>query len=352
MRTAKRFGAYTALTLILSFFILCSQGCDTAPQPGGAEKRSADTPLLIGILIYSQEDPFLDIVAHAMQETLIGKAEVRMFHAKGDQTVQLEQVASLLAKGVDALAINIVDPLATGKVADVVQRAGVPMVFFNREPDLDNLRRYPKAAFVGTNIADAGIMQGDIVSELWEKHPEFDRDGDDVCAYVMIQASLDNPESMARTEYSIKQARARGVAMRQAGETLFCGWSADQAYEAMRLAFPLLENEVEMIIANNDAMALGAIRALNEFGYNLAGGSREKFLPVIGVDAIPPAVEAIRKGIMSATVKQDAKAMGAAVAALCLNAAMGKDFLHDTPYTWDASGFSLRIPYARFSLEE
>ncbi|MCC8193692.1 MAG: galactose ABC transporter substrate-binding protein, partial [Deltaproteobacteria bacterium] len=222
-------------------------------------------------------------------------------------------------------------------------------VFFNREPDLNSIKAYSNARFVGTDAFDAGVMQGDIIQSLWERHPEYDRNGDGQCQYVMIQANIDNPEAVARTEYSVRQAREKGVVMQQVGETLFCGWDETMAYDAMSLLFPLYADTVELVISNNDSMALGAIRVMQEYGYNLEGGDPAKFIPVVGVDAIPQAAEAIRKGIMSATVAQDDKAMGSAIGTMLLNVLAGKDYLEGMSYPWDASGIAIRIPYSRFS---
>jgi len=335
--------AVVIVTLSLSlFFSACLWGCESKPP----EKAVASKPT-IGILVYRQDDIYIGLVSKAIQEALADKAEVEIVAAEWDQLLQNEQIDAFIKKNVSALAVNIVDTQAAARAVDTIKKAGIPVVFFNREPDLNSIKGYDKARFVGTTASDAGVMQGEIIAELWRKHPEYDRNKDGKCQYIMIQANLDNPEAVARTEFSVKQARKEGVDMQQVGETLFCGWDENMAYEAMRLVFPYSGDTIELIIANNDSMALGAIRALNEFGYNL-GGNFDKFIPVVGVDAIPQAVEAIRKGMMSGTVVQDGVAMGRTVATMLLNAVNGRDFLDGVPYTWDDSGIAVRIPYARF----
>ena len=334
--------------LVLAVLLFCAgafYGC-------GGEKESPREKPLIGVLVYRQDDAYIQLVTRAITETLSGRAEVEVAYAEGDQMVQNEQIGVLLGKKADALALNIVDPQAAFKAVDVVKKAGIPGVFFNREPDLNSIKGHDKARFVGTNASDAGVMQGDIISDLWRRHPEYDRNGDGKFQYVMIQANLDNPEAIARTEYSVKQARALGVDMQQIGDTLFCNWDDALAYEAMSLVFPLVGDKLELVIANNDSMALGAVRVLNEFEYNLAGGDPARRIPVVGVDAVPAAVEAIRQGRMSGTVVQDGKAMGEAVALMMLNGIGGKDFLEGLPYAWDDSGIAIRIPYAPYTSED
>lgn len=344
MRTVKNraraVAAFAASALLAAFL----WGCETQPP----EKPARDKPL-VGILVYRQDDAYIGLVTKAIQEALANDATVEVLYAEDDQMLQNEQIVALIKKNVSGFALNIADPQAAATAVDTIKKAGIPVVFFNREPDLASIKSYGKTRFVGTNTFDAGIMQGDIIKELWDRRPEYDKNKDGKCQYIMIQANLDNPEAVARTEYSVKQARANGIAMQQVGETLLCNWDEKLAHEAMRLLFPLHEDRVELIIANNDTMALGAIKALNEFGYNLEGGDPAKFIPVVGVDAVPQAIAAIKKGVMSATVVQDSSAMGKTVAAMIRNAIDGKDFREGVPYPWDESGIAVRIPYSRYS---
>jgi methyl-galactoside transport system substrate-binding protein len=208
------------------------------------------------------------------------------------------------------------------------------------------LKGYSKACFIGTNAADAGKMQGDIIKNIWTSHPEYDLNKDGKFQYVMFQGEPDNPEAIARTEWSVKQAAANGVNMEQIGSTFVCNWDETLAQQAMEEALSTNGGKIELVIANNDGMAMGVIAALAGAGYNLEGGS--KFIPVVGVDATAQAVAAIDKGVMSATVKQDGEAMGQTVAAVMLNAIAGKPLLDGLSYKFDDSGIAVRIPYAPY----
>lgn len=332
------------VTLLCAVFL---GGCENAPPP----QKTAGKPL-VGILVYRKDDVYIGLVTRAMLDTFSGKADVELLYAESDQLLQNEQIDTLLKKGVSAIALNIVETRAAATSVDNIKKAGIPVVMFNREPDLGSIGTYEKLRFVGTNPFDAGIMQGDIITDLWGKHPEYDKNKDGKVQYLMLQATLDNPESLARTEYSVKQARERGLRLEQLGATLHCDWDESLAHSSLKDIFPTYEKDLELIISNNDAMALGALRVLNEFGYNLPGSAPEKYIPVVGVDAIPPAIDAIKKGMMSGTVIQDAESMGKAVAGMICNAVTGKDFLDGLPFSWDASGMAVRIPYARFVIPD
>ena len=299
----------------------------------------------IGVLIYKYDDTYISTVRNALSKALDGKATVTMQDGKGDQASQNDQLDVMLARKVDGLLVNMVDAQAAAGVLMKIKNAGIPVVFFNREPDLNMLKSYDKAVFIGTNAADAGKMQGDIIRNLWA-NTAHDLNGDGKFQFVMFQGEPDNPEAIARTEWSVKQATANGVQMEQIGQTFVCNWDTALAQVAMESALAANEGKIELVIANTDSMAMGAIAALSNVGYNLQCG--DKYVPVIGVDATEQAVDAINRGIMSATVKQDGEAMGNALATVILNMVAGKAPLEGTDYKYDESGIAVRIPYSPY----
>jgi methyl-galactoside transport system substrate-binding protein len=301
----------------------------------------------IGILIYKYDDTYISTVRNALNKALEGRADVTMQDGKGDQATQNDQLDVLIERGMDGIIVNMVDAQAAAGVVSKIKDKGIPVVFFNREPDLNALKTYDKTVFVGTNAADAGRMQGDIIKKLWDENPAYDLNKDGKFQYVMFKGEPDNPEAIARTEFSVKQAEENGVEMDQIGQTFVCNWDTALAQQAMESALAANEGKIELVVANNDGMAMGAIAALSNIGYNIEGGS--KFIPVIGVDATDQAVDAIGKGIMSATVKQDGEAMGNAVSEIMLNMIAGKAPLDGTSYKYDDSGIAVRIPYSPYS---
>lgn len=334
----------TALSAIMVLSMAACGGSSAPASQGGGE--SGKLPK-VGVLIYKYDDTYISTVRNALQAALDGKAEVIMQDGKGDQATQNDQLDVLIEKKVDVLAVNMVDAKAAAGVIEKAKKAGIPTVFFNREPDAAVVKSFDKACFIGTNAADAGKMQGDIIKDLFEKNKNYDLNGDGKVQYVMFQGEPDNPEAIARTKYSVDQAVANGVQMEQVGETQVCNWDTEQAQKAMEAILAANEGKIELVIANNDGMAIGCIAALSNIGYNVEGGS--KFIPVIGVDATDAAKDAIAKGTMSATVLQDGDAMGKAIAAVALNYAGGKAPLDGTGFAFDDTGIAVRIPYAPYT---
>ena len=109
-------------------------------------------------------------------------------------------------------------------------------------------------------------------------------------------------------------------------------------------------NMVELVIANNDNMAEGAISALQSVGYNVEGG--DKTIPVYGVDALASAVEKIDAGIMTGSVKQDGEAMAATIASLVTNIQNGEEIMANTDqYNVDSDSAKIRVPYSLYTAE-
>ena len=337
------------LVMLPVCLMLLLAGCNDDPPPA----VKADKPALpvAGVFLYKKDD-YLSVVTQKMANALEGKAVIQVQEANFDQITQTRQIQEFIEKKPQVLLVNLVNVQAAADIMDKARTAGIPVIFFNREPDLNVVKMYRKACFVGTKTADAGILQGDIIKNLWELHPEYDRNNDGIFQYVMLQGPRDNPEAVARTEYSVKQALAHGVNMQQVGETHVSDWDETTTAETMRQTLGLYGHSIELVISNNDSMAMGAISALQERGFNRKGGPAAKFIPVIGVDAMPRAVEAIKDGIMSATVIQDTTDMADAIVTLTLNAIAGQEYLVGSNYTWDSSGVAIRIPYRPYTPEQ
>ncbi|NLY36331.1 MAG: galactose/glucose ABC transporter substrate-binding protein MglB [Tissierellia bacterium] len=330
------------LLLVIAMMATMVTGCGTkeadAPADGAALK--------IGVLIYKYDDTYISTVRQALEAEGAADADVELImnDGQGDQAKQNDQLDILIEKKVDALIINIVDIGAAKSAIEKAQEAGIPVVFFNREPAEDVLKAYDKVRFVGTKPEEAGIIQGEMMAEVWNEGG-YDRNGDNVLQYVMLKGDADNPEAIARTEYSISTLNEKGVETEELGLQV-ANWDTDKAYAAVEAWLGKDAEKIEFIVANNDGMASGAISALQNAGYN--SGDEAKYIPVFGVDATEEAVNLIGKGEMTGTVKQDGAGMAKAVFALAKNAAQGKDFLEGLSYEYDETGVSVRIPYQAY----
>ena len=104
---------------------------------------------------------------------------------------------------------------------------------------------------------------------------------------------------------------------------------------------------IELVIANNDEMAKGAISALQATGYNKGEGSTT--IPTFGVDAIEDARVLISEGKMTASVMQDAKGMAQTITTLAGNVKDNKDLMDGTDkFVVDDDVAKIRVPYQKY----
>ncbi|HEY0484477.1 MAG TPA: galactose ABC transporter substrate-binding protein, partial [Kofleriaceae bacterium] len=235
-----------------------------------------------------------------------------------DQPKQNDQVDQFLTQGASALAINLVDPTAVSVVIDKARSKTIPVVFFNREPAAADMAKYDKAYYVGAKAQQSGTMEGELVVDYWKAHPEADKNKDGKLQYVMLIGDPSNSDASYRTEFSIKAIEKAGIQTEKLADDTAM-WDKIKGQEKTAAWLAKFGDQIEVVLANNDDMALGAIEALKAQGYF----KDNKVMPVVGVDATPPALDALEQGYLVGTVLNDAEKQGQATFDLAYGLATG-----------------------------
>ncbi len=329
-----------ALVLMISM-VACSSNEPKPADDGG--KASTDLPKL-GVTIYKVDDNFMSFVRRAIESEAEGKAELMLEGSQNDQGKQNEQVDIMISKGVKALAINLVNPQSAAAIIDKAKAAELPVVFFNKEPSAEDMASYDKAWYVGTISAESGVIQGEVIAEKWQANPEWDKNGDGVMQYVLLKGEPGHPDAEARTKYAVETLVEKGIKVEEL-ENQTGMWDSVKGKELMDAWVAKHDNEIEVVIANNDGMALGAIESLKGNGFF----EGDKQVAVFGVDAIPDALQQIKDGFMAGTVLNDAKNQGKATLELTLNVANGKDPVEGTE--WKLQDKAVRVPYVAVTFD-
>ena len=328
---------------------------------------------------YTFGDVYLTSVRTALEAALTEKGlDFQMKDSNANQQTQTDDINTALVTGANAIVINMVESGAIGTaetLMNTVAQYGVPAVFFNRAVSTDDAEAaalfatYEKSAFIGTKFDEAGKMQGDMIGEyVLANYDAIDLNKDGVISYVMFKGDEANQEAILRTQYGVENANAKltaagkpELAYYDAGATtkylvdMNGTWSNPASFEYMSTILaqynPAQGNMVELVIANNDDMALGAVNALTNIGYN-TGVAGDPVIPVFGVDATDAAKELIAAGRMTGTIKQDAEGMADAVAHITANMVAGKDkFDGLNPAYGQVDGWMVTIPYAMYTGE-
>ncbi|GFR36377.1 galactose/glucose ABC transporter substrate-binding protein MglB [Thermobrachium celere] len=326
----KKFMSLALAGMLMLTLASCGQKTGDSGQAGNPK---------IGVTIYKYDDNFMSFVRRAIETNAQGKAELILNDSQNSQATQNEQVDMMISKGVKALAINLVDPQAAPSIIEKAKTKNLPIIFFNKEPNAEVLKSYEKCWYVGTESKEAGIIQGKMIADLWKKNPNWDKNKDSKIQYVLLKGEPGHPDAEARTKYAVEEIKNAGIEVEQL-ELQTGMWDTVKGKELMDAWLSKHGDKIEFVIANNDAMALGAIQSLKAAGYFTNG----KFMPVVGVDAIPDAIQQIKDGLMVGTVLNDAKNQGKATLELALNAAQGKNPIEGTQWKLDENK-AVRVPY-------
>lgn len=308
-------------------------------------------PILIDVVLYNAEDKFISLVQQNfedIQKQNVGKVIFKFFDGKGNQAIQNEVLSSLVTDNANILLVNLVDTKATKDVLDMFRQRNIPIIFFNREPvDISAIKSYSnKSYYVGTDARESGRLQAQLLINLWNTNRKsIDKNNNDILQYIIFEGERGNIEAQNRTESVISTLENSGIKTNRIAETV-ANWDRTLARESMNSLFLSYGTKIEAVIANNDEMAIGAIEALQKYGYNL--GDKNKTIPVVGVDATEEAIKLIDKGFMTGSVVQDPTEMAKAAYAVGLNVFQTREPLADTPYKFDETKVSVRLPYKEY----
>lgn len=290
-----------------------------------APKDGKKTSVKIGISIYSQYDTYISSLINYLTEYAKYKEQeegvtitLDISNAGGNQLTQNYQVENYIQEDYDIICINLVDRTDASTAIDMAMNADIPVIFFNRELVEKDLKRWNQLFYVGAVALEFGIMQGQIVVDYCKKNfSEVDKNKDGILQYVILEGEPDHQDALLRTEYVINTIVEAGINVEKVGDEI-ANWTRAQAETKMS---QWLKNsvgkEIEIVIANNDDMALGAIDAMK----------KEKIVDppiVVGIDGTEVGLEAVKNGDMIGTVLNDAKGQAEGIVELAYALAFGK----------------------------
>ncbi|MDO4272904.1 MAG: galactose ABC transporter substrate-binding protein [Eubacteriales bacterium] len=324
----------TAAALLLT-------GCGT-----GGSHDEKNKSLKIGISMYDQYDTFVSELVSYLQSYAKQKEKelgititLELQNANNSQMVQNDQMDDFIEDGFDIACINLVDRTDASTIIDKAKSSDVPVIFFNRELVKEDLERWDKLYYVGADAFESGKMQGQILVEECKKNfSKIDKNGDGILQYVMLEGEAGHNDSMVRSMSVINEITDRGYMVKKLTDEI-ANWNRDQAANKMKQFIEQFGNDIEVVLANNDDMALGAVDALKASGID--SGS-DKWPAVLGVDGTSVGLDAVENGELLGTVLNDAKGQAEGMLELAYSIANGtklpKEFeLLDGKY--------IRLPY-------
>ena len=285
---------------------------------GNSNKKSNKT-MRVGVVTYTADDPFINAMVEKVKsnlntmETTNMNVIVSVRSGDNDQREQDEIVDEMIDAGCDVLCVNLVDRTAPANIIKSARQSDIPVIFFNREPVRDDLMQWEKLYYVGCDAKESGDMQGEIAASYIKKHSKVDRNGDGKIQYVLLEGEAGHQDAISRTDCSVKTIMEGGVELEKLSYQ-FADWNRGQAENRMTQLISQYGSQIELVISNNDEMALGAVEA-----YNNSNISRDRWPVIFGIDGLDDALQAIKQGNMQGTVYNDKEAQAGEIARLAVD---------------------------------
>lgn len=299
-----KFPSFHFIASTLSLAILLTS-CNQSPS---SEKSEGDggKKLVVGVTMLSMQNEFIVNV----NDEMVKKAEeagIELITVDAERSAlkQVEQVESFIAQKVDAIIMNPCEVEASSPAVTKALAAKIPIINVNSETSAK------PSAFVGSDdVESARIAMKYIAERLGGKGNVVMMDG------YMGQAAQLKREQGARE--ILKQYPNIKLLANQTGE-----WDRAKAMSLMENWIQSFGPQINAVFAHNDEMGLGAVKALTD------AGMKDKVI-VVSIDAIPDALQAVKKGTLDATVFQNAEQQGSKAIDTAIKAAKGQPYEKQT----------------------
>lgn len=294
----------------------------------GGEKR-------VSLLLYNQQDPYVDIFAGQIHQESMDSFQVSTFDSQNSQIIQNEYIE----KQIDSSAVFIINPvdrLGAYSIIKKLKSRNIPVIFFNREPLAEDLSLWEGAYYVGASAEQSGQIQAQMVMDLFGGDPDnlnkYDRNNNGIIETVILKGEQGHQDAEIRTSEVVKTFKKSSFNL-DILITEVANWNRDEAYEKMKNILDEYYYDIELVISNNDAMALGAISIMRQSGFfkddnknNIIDRDDETWLPVVGIDGLTEAVEMIDKGYLYGSVLNDSLSQAKAIVELTNRLLEGGNF--------------------------
>ena len=202
--------------------------------------------------------------------------------------------------------------------------------------DLEILEREASPEESRTNAEEGAEKKQLILS------PRVDKNGDGVIQYLMFEGEAGHQDAIVRTEYSVNTLMQQGIPMEKLSYAI-ANWSRAEAQSKMMQFYPEFQDQIELILSNNDDMALGVLDA-----YDKIGLPKDKRPFIYGIDGTTVGLEAVKKGNLMGTVYNDEQGQAKALFQLAYRLGTEKKAAEDE----GENKKIIRLPYQKVRRED
>ncbi len=270
----------------------------------------------ISLFIYNQEDKFISQMTDYIVDELNEEFIIDINDSQNFQITQNEHIEERIKAGDDLFIINPVDRLGVYSVIKKLKKVNIPVIFFNREPLLKDMDLWDKVYYVGTKGEQSAMMQADLIDNRFGNNPdslnEYDQNGNGIIEAVILKGEQGHQDAEIRTTEVVRSLKEKGYKL-DILVTEVANWSRNESYDKMKPILDTYKDRIELVISNNDSMAIGAIKAMRQAGMFTKDNL---WIPVVGIDGLKESEDQIKNGYLYGTVLNDSKAQAKAIAEL------------------------------------
>lgn len=275
-------------TMCLSLAACGNDNNAAAPNEGGDNNASGSKEYKIALLMSHQTNAFTTAVSQGAKDkgAELG-VTVEVFDGGQDQAKQASQMEQCITQGYDGI---LVEPISVDGIAPSVKaanEAGIPVITQTQKMTQQELAK----AYCGGNDASAGELQMQKAVEALGGKGNI----------VVLYGPMGSDGQLIRKE-GYDKILADNPDVKIVFEDT-ANWKTDEALAKME-TWLQTGTEINAVVAQNDSMALGAQKAIEDAG-------KQDDILVFGVDAVPEGIASIAEGKMDGTVSQDASGQGA-----------------------------------------
>ncbi|MDQ0224068.1 ABC transporter substrate-binding protein [Metabacillus niabensis] len=291
----KKIGKGKAFILIVMALMLFLAACSSSGSEGNTDNKDTGSggtksgdKLVIGFSQVGAESEWRTANTKSMQDAIKDAGhELKFSDAQQKQENQIKAIRSFIAQKVDAIVFSPVVETGFETVLQEAKDAGIPVFLADRAVDIEDDSLW--VTFLGSDFVEEGKKAAN-----WLVEETKDVKGD--VNIVELQGTVGSAPAIDRKEgfeEVIKEHPNLKIIKSQTGD-----FTRAKGKEVMEAFLKSEGDNIDVLYAHNDDMAIGAIQAIEEYG--LKPGEDIK---IIGVDAVKGAFEAMAAGKMNVTVE-------------------------------------------------
>ena len=295
------------LVLLAATSMIFAGGQKAAGSAGSGGK------VQIALMMRNLEEQFLkDYADNVRKMAAQYDVELNVQDARRDAQTQLTQVETLLNQGYRYFVIIPDDGALSDQMNRMINEKGGAAAYSNTQPTASSLKIGPNFFFASSPEFVGGRIQGELIATYFDKNPG--KAPGKVINMILINGQMGHPAQVNRRAGLLFELQGKGYTVNIIAEGTSPNWAPDQSNELMTAWIAAFRDKFNVVAAQNDGMALGAVQAMIQAGMvkNDTDDGTRLTVPVLGIDATGDAIASMKRNELYATVLQDAVGQSAA----------------------------------------